>query len=161
MPAQNDPADLAALVQDRHGQRLLQQTVSQQHFDPRQQAVFGPLPLREQLTISGVDPSLGDRFGGSNQGQCFSRCPGVVKHHSGFHGVVDGAGDQVQIVIGIDLERQHAQQGHGSAGQSHRDQCYPKMPTAQHRAQSAPIFRGSGSCHGCAARRRDSCNTLG
>lgn len=153
-----DAADGSPLVKDRLADGLFEQRMRQLQFHTREQAGIRAYPLRQQLAIGIEDFGLGHLFGGGNQAEGFGGCGAVVEHHHRFHGVVDGARDQVQVVFGIHPQRQHTQQGQGHAGQGHGQQREDQMPSADDRAQRRSHL---GAAHCAGARRRDSCKTLG
>ncbi|MNF16689.1 hypothetical protein D3C80_2198210 [compost metagenome] len=63
------------------------------------------------LTVIVEYLGVGHLFGRGNHCQGFVGGAAVVEHHGGFDGVVDRAGDQVQVVVGIHPQRQHAEYG--------------------------------------------------
>lgn len=89
--------------------------------------------MRQGVAIEVQHPGFGHFFSGGNQRQGFGGHYAVVEHHRSFHGVVDRAGDQVQVVIGIDPQGQHAQQGQGYAGHGDRHQCHTQVPATKDR----------------------------
>lgn len=95
---------------NRDANRLFEQTIGQEHFDPRQKAAFRAAPVGQQLTLDVVDFGFGHGFGGRDHGQRFGRSRFVIKHHGGLDGVVDGPRNQMQVVVGVHLERKDAQQ---------------------------------------------------
>ncbi|MNQ63384.1 hypothetical protein D3C85_777630 [compost metagenome] len=103
------------------------------------------------------DLGIGDFFARRNHGQCFGGCAGVAKHHRRFNRVADRAGNQVQVVVGIDTQCQDTEQGQRNAHQTDGDQGDAQMAAAQFRIQGACLAR----LHDCTARRFDSCSTLG
>ncbi|MNR42471.1 hypothetical protein D3C85_1609910 [compost metagenome] len=117
--------------------------------------------MRQLLAFVVEDPGFGHFLGTGDQRQRLIGRSAVVKHHRRFHGVADRAGDQVQVVVGVDTQGEHAQQGQGYAGQAHGEQGDAEVATAQHRAQGRAHAALAGWLHGCTARRRDNCSTLG
>ncbi|CRM11805.1 hypothetical protein [Pseudomonas sp. 24 E 13] len=130
MTGQVDTADRLPLVKDRLADGLLEQGMRQFEFNPRQHPIVWPHPLRQQLATGIKDFGLGHLFGRSDQAQGFSGGGAVVEHHSRFHGVIDRACDQVQVVFGVHPQRQHAEQGQGHTGQRHRHQGQDHVPSA-------------------------------
>ncbi|MNL25931.1 hypothetical protein D3C87_1474330 [compost metagenome] len=59
----------------------------------------------------------------------------VVEHHCGFDGVVDRARNQVQVVVGIDPQRQNPEQRQRDAGHGHADQRDDQMTATDDRTQ--------------------------
>ena len=156
MADQVDAADSLPLAQNRLADGLFEQGVRYLQLD--QHAGFRANPARQQLAVDIKYFCLGHFFGGGNQAQGFGGRRAIVEHHGRFHGVVDGAGDQVQVVLGVYPQGQHAEQGQGNTGQGHRYQRQDHMPAGNHRTQGRPHFIAA---HEPGARRRDNCNTLG
>ena len=117
--------------------------------------------MRQLLALVVEDLGLGHFFGTGNQRQRFIGGGAVIEHHSRFYGVVDRAGDQLQVMVGIDTQGEHAQQGEGDTRQANGKQGDAEVATAQHRAQGRAHGTLAGRLHGCSARRRDNCSTLG
>jgi len=155
---QVNAADGAPLVEDRLADGLFEQGMRQRQFNPGEHAGFRAFPVRQQPATAIEHVSLGDFFGGGNQAEGFGGGAAVVEHHGRFHGVIDGAGDQVQVVFGVDPQRQHAEQGQGDTGQRHRHQRQDHVPSTDDGTQGRSYVHCS---HEAGARRRDSCNTLG
>lgn len=136
-------------------------------YDPRdlhlqlgKQTVLRTLPAREQLALSVQHLGIGHFFGRGDQRQRFGRSGLVVEHHGSFNRVTDRAGDQVQVVIGIDPQRQYPKQRQRHTGHCHGDQRHNQVATADDRTQRrAPC--GFVASHGTAGLRRDNCSTLG
>lgn len=160
MAGEQDAADFAILMQDRQADRFLQKGAGNLHFQLGEQAVLRPLPTCKQLALRIEHLSLRHLLGGSNQRQGFSGSRLVVKHHRRFHGVADRAGNQLQVVIGVNPQRQNAQQGQRDTGHRHGHQRHNQMPATDDRAQRGANF-GIEQTHGTAALRRDNCSTLG
>ncbi|MNC63653.1 hypothetical protein D3C75_1137930 [compost metagenome] len=59
---------------------------------------------------------IGDFLGRGDQSQCFGGRGRIIENHGGFYGVVDRTGDQVQVVVGVDPQRQQPEQGQGHTG---------------------------------------------
>ncbi|MCY1426179.1 hypothetical protein D9M71_419940 [compost metagenome] len=127
----------------------------------REQAVITALPTGEQLVAVVEHFGIGHLFCRGNQCQSFIRRAAVVEDHGGFNGVIDRAGDQVQVVIGIHAQRQHAKHRQGNTGQAHRQQGHAQVATPQHCAQGRTLTPPAKADHGCVARRRDNCSTEG
>jgi hypothetical protein len=151
--------DLLAHVLHRQVDRLLQQGPRHLALQLCHHGTVIALPVGEQFAVVVEDLGLGHLFGRGDQRQCLVGGGAVVEHHRRFHGVVDGAGDQVQVVVGIDA-RGHPEQGHQDPGQAGGEQGNAQVATAQHRAQGRPGQALARAAHGCAARRRDNCSTL-
>ncbi|MNC27168.1 hypothetical protein D3C75_753320 [compost metagenome] len=158
---QLDAPDLLLLVRDRQVDRLIQQGGGHLRLQPREHTGIAALPMRQLLAFVVEDPGFGHFLGTGDQRQRLIGRSAVVKHHRRFHGVADRAGDQVQVVVGVDTQGEHAQQGQGYAGQAHGEQGDAEVATAQHRAQGRAHAALAGWLHGCTARRRDNCSTLG
>ncbi len=108
---QFDVPDLLLLVQDRQVDRFIQQGGGNLHFKLGEHARIAPLPVRQQLAFVVEDLGLGHLLFAGDQHQRFIGCGTVIEYHRRFHGVADRTGDQVQVVIGVDTQGQHAQQG--------------------------------------------------
>ncbi|MNH38225.1 hypothetical protein D3C79_992260 [compost metagenome] len=67
--------------------------------------------MGQLLALVVEDLGVGHFFDTGDQCQRFIGRDAVVEHHGSFHGVGNGAGDQVQVVVGIHLQGKHAQQG--------------------------------------------------
>ncbi|MNR22856.1 hypothetical protein D3C85_1398340 [compost metagenome] len=103
---------------------------------------------------------IGDLFGGGDQRQCLRRGGFVVEHHCSFHGVIDRACDQMQVVIGIHPQGQNTQQRQRHTGHGHTHQRNGQMTATDDRAQgrASPPFE---QVHVAAGLRLDNCRTLG
>ncbi|MCY1175960.1 hypothetical protein D9M73_162200 [compost metagenome] len=153
--------DLLLLVHDRQNDRLIQQGAGNLHLQLREHAGIVALPVRQLLALVVEDLGLGHFFGTGNQRQRFIGGGAVIEHHRRLYRVIDRAGDQLQVMVGIDTQGQHAQQGEGDTRQANGKQGDAKVTTAQHRAQGRAHGTLAGRFHGCSARRRDNCSTLG
>ncbi|MNE85689.1 hypothetical protein D3C80_1827180 [compost metagenome] len=98
-------------MDDGQADGFFQQGAGNLHFKLRHQSGFRPLPTRQQLATGVEHLGIGHFLRGGDQCQRLVRRHVVVEHHRRFHGVADGAGDQVQVVIGVHPQGQHAQRG--------------------------------------------------
>ena len=160
MADDQDAADFPVLMDDGHADRLFQQVAGDLQLQCRDQAAFPALPTGQQLALGIEHLRVGHLFGGGDQGQCFVGGDLVVEHHRRFHGVIDGAGDQVQVVIGIHPQCQHAEHGQGQAGHGHPDQRHDQVAPTNDRTQGRTPLSVE-QVHGATALRRESCSTLG
>ncbi|MNZ46818.1 hypothetical protein D3C78_645130 [compost metagenome] len=106
-------------MQHRQDDWLFEQTAGHLLLHSGQQAVIAALPAGEQLVAVVEHLDVSHLFGGGNQRQCLISCAAVVEHHRSFNGVIDRAGNQVQVVVGIHPQRQHAEHGNGNTSQAH------------------------------------------
>jgi hypothetical protein len=141
MAGQQNAADLPILMDDRQVDGLFQKGLGDLHFESGKQPGFRPLPARQQLTTCVQHLGIGHFFGGRNQRQRLGGGGFVVEHHGGFHGVIDRACDQVQVVVGVDAQGQYAQQGQGDTGHRHAHQRDNQMAAAEDRAQGRAAAR--------------------
>jgi len=117
--------------------------------------------VRQLLTVVVEDLGIGHFLGPGNQLQRLVGRGAVIEHHGSFDGVIDRAGDQVQVVVGVDAQGKHTQHGQRDTDQAYGQQGHVEVATAQHRAQGRAHAFFAGHFHGCTARRRDNCSTLG
>ena len=134
MTGEQNTSDLAILMGDRQVDRLFQNRPGELHFQLRDQTGFRSLPSREQLTSGIQHLSVCHFFGRCDHCQRLSGGSLVVEHDRRFHGVADRPGDQMQVVVGINPQRQNAQQGQRNTGHRHCHQCDREVPTAENRA---------------------------
>ena len=157
---QVDVTYLTVLMDDRQADRFLQEYLGHLHFKGRKQSAFRAAPMRQHPALCVQHLGIGHFFGGRDQGQCFIGGRLVVEHNGRFHGVIDRAGDQLQVVVGISAQGQDTEQRQRDARHGHRHQRDDQVATTQDRTQCRAIAL-AGRLHGAADLRRDSCNTLG
>lgn len=104
--------------------------------------------MRQLLAFAIEDHGFGHFLGTGDQRQRFIGRSAVVKHHRRFHGVADRAGDQLQVVVGVNTQGEHAQQGQGNTGRAHGEQGDAEVATAQHRTQGRAHAALTGRLHG-------------
>ncbi|MNZ80550.1 hypothetical protein D3C78_991870 [compost metagenome] len=105
-----DAADFPPLVGDRHAHGFFQKRFGDVQFEIGHPTGFRSLPAGQQLALLVEHLGVGHLFVGGNQRQRFGGGGFVVEHHRRFHGVADRARDQVQVVIGVHAQGQHAEQ---------------------------------------------------
>ncbi|MNO62821.1 hypothetical protein D3C76_535020 [compost metagenome] len=126
--------DLLLLVMDRQVDRLTQQGRRHLGLQVREHAVIAALPVRQLLAIVVEHFGVGHFFGAGDQHQRLVGRRPVVEHHGRFDGVVDRAGDQVQVVVGVHAQGQHPQHGQRDADQADGQQRHAEVATAEYRA---------------------------
>lgn len=145
MAAQPDFADLLAFVGDRQFNGLRHRPACDHLLQTVQWAVFGMVPVGQQPAVLIQNFGFRHLFIGGDQHQRLARGAAIVKHYRRLHRIADGAGDQVQIVVGVGAQRKQSDQRQEDAGGADGDQRQAQVHALQHLAQRRSRMGGAFS----------------
>ena len=115
-------SDGLALIENRLADPLRQQQAGDQLFTATEQALGRGVETGHGLALLVEDRGAGHFLCRADQLQGFLHGGAVIEDHGGFQGIGQGAGDQLQVVLGVAAQGQQADQGQRQAAQTHGQQ---------------------------------------